>query len=117
MADRKTWAKRVAAWRASGLTARAYAEREEVSERTLRYWAWRLKRKARPAELVRVVRAAGVEPVEAMPSPLPRTDVVLVVGNARVRVQVDLDRETLARVFEVLAAAIAGLAPSDGRPA
>jgi hypothetical protein len=117
MADRKTWAKRVTARRASGLAAREFAQREHVAERTLRYWGWRLKRKARPAELVRVVHTAVGEPVEAAPSPLARTGVVIVVGNARVRVQVDLDRETLARIFEVLAAAVAELAPSDVRPA
>jgi hypothetical protein len=52
MADRKTWAKRVAAWRASGMTCREYAESEGLGAwRTLRYWAWRLEREQQAKKL------------------------------------------------------------------
>jgi hypothetical protein len=99
MADAKTWAKRVAAWRASGLTCREFAERERLpSWRTLQYWAWRLDREGRETKLVRVVRE---------PKPEARTKVAeleLRLGGSKVAVE--LDREGLAAVLEVLRAAL-----------
>ena len=40
---RARWARRVAGWRRSGLTARQYAESVGVNANTLQYWSWRLK--------------------------------------------------------------------------
>lgn len=103
MADAKTWAKRVAAWRASGLTCREFAERERLPAwRTLRYWAWRLDRESRESKLVRVV----CEPKPAVPEAGPSkvAEVEVRVGGSRV--SIELDREGLAAVLEVLRAAL-----------
>ena len=112
MADAKTWAKRVAAWRASGLTCREFAARERLPAwRTLRYWAWRLDRESRESKLVRVVR----EPKPAVPElgPSKVAEVDLRLGGSRVAIE--LDREGLAAVLEVLRAALESAATK--RPA
>jgi len=103
MADAKTWAKRVAAWRASGLTCKEFAERERLPAwRTLRYWAWRLDRESRETKLVRVVREP--KPVVAEARAPKFADVEVRVGGSKVAVE--LDREGLAAVLEVLRAAL-----------
>jgi hypothetical protein len=103
MADAKTWAKRVAAWRASGLTCREFAEREQLPAwRTLRYWAWRLDRESRETKLVRVVREPKPVVAEARTSKVAEVEVR--VGGSRVAVE--LDGEGLAAVLEVLRAAL-----------
>jgi hypothetical protein len=48
-ADWETWARRVDAWKASGLTAQQYATREGLNANTLRGWRSRLTREARSA--------------------------------------------------------------------
>ena len=91
MADAKTWSKRVAAWRASGLSAPAFARRSRLSASTLRYWAWKLGRESEG--FVRVTTAPA-EPREVT--------VALEVGGVRVVVSRDFDREALAQVLDVL---------------
>jgi hypothetical protein len=93
MADRATWAKRVDAWRASGLTAAVFAERGGFSEKTLRYWAWRLGREARA--FVRVVR----ETPTATAAPI-----VVELGDVRVLVPPGFDRAALRNVLAALRA-------------
>ena len=46
MADRTTWKRIVAEWRASGLTAREFAEGRGFAHMTLTWWAWNLGRDA-----------------------------------------------------------------------
>ena len=102
MADAKTWAKRVAAWRASGLTCKEFAERERLPAwRTLRYWAWRLDRESRETKLVRVVREPKPVVAEA---PTKVADLEVRVGGSKIAVE--LDREGLAAVLEVLRAGL-----------
>ncbi|MBK9129712.1 MAG: hypothetical protein IPM13_18300 [Phycisphaerales bacterium] len=107
MADRKTWAKRVAAWRGSGLTCKEFAEREGLGPwRTLRYWAWRLDRE-RPAsksKLVKVVREPSPSVVRAVPTKV--TELELRVGESRIAVRFDLAPEDLAPILATLAAAL-----------
>ena len=94
MATSETWAKRVAAWRASGKPTDEYATGRGFAGSTLRWWASRLGR--RQAAFVRVVSArepgtrdGGVE---------------LEVGGVRVLVRAGFDRATLAEVLELLRA-------------
>ena len=108
MADAKTWAKRVAAWCASGLTCREFAEREGLGAwRTLRYWAWRLDRERRKAKpkLVRVVREP--RPV-VVPEPAAAEVVELEVRfrGARIAMRAELEEQALATVLEVLGTAL-----------
>lgn len=92
MADAETWAKRVAEWRASGLTAGEFAAGRGFGGSTLRWWASRLGREQ--SAFVRVVTAPSAEvrdgPVEVH------------VGEARVVVRSGFDRATLAEVLAVL---------------
>jgi hypothetical protein len=44
------WAREVAAWRRSGLTAAAFASRRRLKASTLTWWAWKLRRDADPQE-------------------------------------------------------------------
>src|SRR5919205_1017738 len=67
MTDTETkWATRVAEWRASGQTAKAFCEGKEFAEGGLRYWSSRLNRREpekSPAPLVQVddsARRGGV---------------------------------------------------------
>ena len=98
MADAKTWAQRVRAWRASGETASVFSTRGGFAPSTLRWWASRLGR--REAGFVRVVRAPEV------PAAV-RDGIELEVGGVRVRVRAGFDRAALTEVLEVLRAGTA----------
>ncbi|MBK6534147.1 MAG: hypothetical protein IPF99_32645 [Deltaproteobacteria bacterium] len=89
------WRERVGAWRASGLTAEAFASGKAFSASTLRWWSSRLG------------RAPSVPFLELVPRPAvapesPR-DLVIEVGAARVRVAPGFDPTLLAAVVRVLA--------------
>lgn len=110
MADRKTWVKRVAAWRASGMTCREYAEREGLGPwRTLQHWAWRLERErqAEKAKLVRVVREA-----EAVVDAPREVELRLVFSAESVRLE--LARKDLAKALDGLVRAALASAVSKG---
>lgn len=93
MASTEIWAKRVAAWRASGQTVHVYAAGREFAASTLRWWSWRLSRRA-PA-LVRVVPVAAP----------PRDSILeLAVGDVRLLVRSGFDRALLAEVLDVVRA-------------
>ena len=96
MADRATWTKRVAAWRASGLTAEKFAERSGCASKTLRWWAWRLERESRA--FVRVVRE---EATARAPEPAP---IVIEINGVRVLVPAEVDRGALRDVLAALRA-------------
>ena len=91
MTDKKTWAKRVAAWRASGDSATVFAAREGYAASSLRNWASRL---GRDVELVRVVRS---EPAQSKAE-----GIEIRVGTARVFVPSGADTEALRVVLEAL---------------
>lgn len=92
MTDKKTWAKRVAAWRASGESATVFAAREGYAASSLRNWASRLGRAE--VELVRVVRS---EPAHSKAE-----GIEIRVGEARVVVPSGADTATLRVVLEAL---------------
>ena len=105
------WAELVAAWESSGSSARAFAEERELSESSLRWWKTELARRARreparrspgPRErstrsvpLARVVRRGEVVPPAA-------SELVVVVGAARIAVQRDFDAAHLRAVVRAL---------------
>lgn len=115
MADTKTWASRVAAWRASGQTSTEFCEGRDLTPGGLRHWAYRLgkTRQVRgkgetgeaPVKLARVVRrpTAKARPI-AIESSAPETAVVIEVGAARIVVRAGVDREALAAAIEALTA-------------
>lgn len=78
------WSQHVTAWRQSGLSAAAYAERKGLKMSTLQWWAWKLRRDGRAAELtllpVEVVDEPG-EVTVASPSPEMRWELVTAAGD------------------------------------
>ena len=108
MADEATWARRVAEWKASGLSSPAFCEGKDFTPGGLRYMAHRLDvgRSSRPRRprIAKVVRLEAARPAE-QPS-APASPVVVEIGAARVVVRPGVDRGTLATVIEVLASAL-----------
>lgn len=109
MADRETWARRVKEWKASGLSSPAYCAGKDFTAGGLRHWAHRLKhgdpprrRRVRVARVVRTANSVG----EAGPAGGDhRAEAIVEIGPARIAVRRGFDREMLAAVVEVLAAA------------
>ncbi|MEP6864160.1 MAG: hypothetical protein ABJE66_26275 [Deltaproteobacteria bacterium] len=102
MGDTKiTWRRRVASWRASGLTADGFAAQHGIAAGTLRWWASQLKREQSPPE-VPLVRMAQV--IRSASPATRRGSVVIDVVDARARVTVEsgVERETLDVVFGAL---------------
>jgi hypothetical protein len=87
-----TWHDRVAHWRASGLTADAFAQQKGTYEgSTLRYWSSRLRRLAREA----AATAESGEPLRLLPVQVRIVrDLEVRVGSVVVSVPdgVDVDR-------------------------
>ena len=106
MATAETWEKRVAAWRASGLSAAEYCAGRDFKAGTLYWWSSRVGQRpvAAPAiPLLRVVR----EPEPPVP---PRSEatgrgaqVIIEVEDARVLVPAGADVSTVAVALEALA--------------
>ena len=98
MADRKTWVKRVAAWRASGMTCREYAEREGLGPwRTLRWWVWRLERER---------QAKKPQPEEVVVEPRACEEFHLRLAVSPEAVRLELAPNDLVAVLEGLAVAL-----------
>ena len=110
MADQETWAKRVAEWKASGLSSPAFCDGKDFTPGGLRHMAHRLGvgRRGRRVRIAQVVRVEAARPAEA--SAAPACSVVVELGAARVIVRPGVDHATLATVEEVLAAAPAARA-------
>jgi hypothetical protein len=102
MSKQQEWATEVAAWRASGLTARKFCEGRDYAATRLYWWSSQLKSsegsgKRKPAvPMARVVRRGAAQAQ-------PRTPIVIQVGSARVEVPSDADRDTLSAVLQSLA--------------
>jgi transposase len=108
MADRETWARRVAEWKASGLSSPAYCAGKEFTAGGLRHWAHRLTHgeQRRPRMLVaRVVLVKRDGRQARLPAGDRPPEGFVEIGPARIAVRPGFDRETLAAVVEVLAAA------------
>ncbi len=91
------WAEQVRAWRASGESADDFATRHGFATSTLHGWSSRLPREDSPRFLRLVPKS--VESVT------PRSEVVVEVGNARVRVATGFDAALLADVVQALGGA------------
>ena len=90
MATLETWKKRVAGWRASGLSAEDFALGRGFNADALREMGLQL-----PPE-VRLAR------VELVPERVSEVPVVLCAGAVRVEVVRGFSRETLAAVLDVI---------------
>jgi len=98
MKSRTTWAKHVSAWKADGLSAREYAARHGMPMSTLKWWSWKLKRE-RPGFVRVVTRPAAARDSRAN---VRKATLTIVVGDARVVVDSEVDTTLLATVLGVL---------------
>jgi len=109
MTNMATWATRVEAWRASGLTSAEFCAGSGFSAGGLRNAAHQLDKRARAVPrsarvpMARVVRAPAM-PAASEAAPEQAARVVIEVGRARVTVAPGADRATLATVLELLTA-------------
>ena len=96
-ASREVWSKRVAQWKASGLTAAEFARRHKVVAGSLKWWSWQLGA-ARRKSSVSMSPLTFVE----MTGAVQREGIELVIGAIQVRVPADFDEEALGKVLDVL---------------
>lgn len=116
MASATVWRKRIAAWRASGLTATEYAQARSLSVQQIWNWSWRLRRDEPPARgprraarstthpATKCVRLARVVRVAAPPSepvgPVPQAGLVVELRGVRIAVPTGFDRATFSAVLD-----------------
>ena len=103
MANRSTWVQRVAEWKASGLTAAAYAQPRGWAPTTLKWWSSRLNQSALPAgpvtRFVQLVPAAEPPGRVATRQPPP---IVVELRGARLVLPSGFDRGDLAAVLDLV---------------
>lgn len=87
------WTERVRAWRSSGKTAEQFAEGEGYKAATLRVWASRVGASPSPS---------SVRLVHLRRSGEPASEVVVVVGGARIEVRAGFDPALLGEVVAAL---------------
>jgi hypothetical protein len=107
MADAEAWSKRVADWRASGLTGKEFCAKHDLQLSGLRYWTYRLRAavKASEASAVKLVAVTvkSEDASSAMPAPERGEPVITVqIGAARIMVPTGVDPATLKVVLELL---------------
>lgn len=96
--SREQWQERVAQWRSSGLTARAFAERSRIKVHTLRHWAWKLRRET--GDVTSLARVPAWIEVHARAATDDRFEIE--VGGRRVRVPPSFDVDALRRLLAAL---------------
>ena len=112
MTNAETWTKRVAEWRASGLTAREFSATGGFSRSALYEWSSKLGRAEKkevvnPVRLARVIRRRVRSDFAVLPpAEMPR--VLIEHRDSRVFVPPGVDRLTLTTVFEALDARSSG---------
>lgn len=101
--SRSWWKRTVSRWKSSGLTAAEFAAREDVSERTLRWWSSTLRRGTR-AERGSGERTATIAPIEIeVPRAASRArHVEILVDGAVLRAEVGTDVEYVAALVRQL---------------
>jgi hypothetical protein len=111
-AARETWRKRVERWNDSGLTAAEFAGELGISERSLRWWKWRLGSESANRPRGRTKRSRPKS--SSTPSPtVPLIDVpqvavasapieIVLRSRVELRVAAGFDGPTLERVLEIL---------------
>jgi hypothetical protein len=100
--SRVEWIKCVERWRASKLSAEAFATQIGVKAVRLRYWDWKLKQdRPQPAAASPPPPSSFVEVSAALP--IERSPIESVVPRGYVvRVQSDVDQQFLKRVLEAV---------------
>ena len=95
---RRQWQKRMRSFARSGLSQRAWCEREGIGLAQFGYWRRRLAKRAAPD-----IDEGFWCPVELVPEPSPRTNGIAVrVGKVCIEVQPDFDGDLLRAVVQAL---------------
>jgi hypothetical protein len=100
---RDKWAKRVEAWKRSGVPIEKYAARLGINPKSLAWWKWQLASK--PARKRQAVAAASFTPltfVEVKASEKAVGLELVLSSGVCVRVPVDFDDVVLGRLLDVL---------------
>jgi hypothetical protein len=103
---RQYWEGRIAAWQTSGLTQRAFCERERLKRPTFDYWRRRIKPQALPVQRKpqHVVRPMTLVPVQVERSGSDAAPMELHgPGGWRLIVPVAVDARWLAALMQSLA--------------
>ena len=104
--SRAEWAKRVARWAASGLTAEQFGAKHGVNARTLAYWKWVLRKEAEGSSPRRDKPAEGGPGspsfVELRPSARDTRIALELRDGRRLLVPGDFDADGLRRLLDVL---------------
>jgi hypothetical protein len=96
------WSERVREWKASGRTARQFAEGRDFKASTLAYWASCLRR-SRVGAGASPKRQPPVRMARVVRNPTRDDDsIVVAVGAARVAVRAGFDEALLRRVVKTL---------------
>jgi hypothetical protein len=90
------WRERVTAWRQSGLSARAFAQREGIGVSSLFNWARRLEMKNEAPRIIQLV------PKPPHPSVRESHGITVRIGDAAIEVRQTFDRAALADIVRVL---------------
>ena len=95
---RQEWISRIEAWRASGLSARAFAAREGVSVSSLFGWSRRLSMETGP----RFLRVVPIPQAPAVEFPAGTASLVIAIGSATIQVDAGFDPLLLSQVVRAL---------------
>lgn len=106
-ASQAQWRERVREWRASGQSAREFADRLGVNPSTLTYWGWRFRKVAPGSQTKRRGRRSsgniGVRFVELGGVVAQEQRFELELGNGRsLRIPASFDSSALQRLLVVL---------------
>lgn len=97
------WAERVRCWKASGLTAAAFAAREGINGATLKWWSSRLGRHGDTSVRSKVLSSDFVEVKLPDVSRFADTSIEIEIpGGVRIRVGRQFEASQLERILAVL---------------
>jgi len=93
----KIWTKRIAAYRASGQTMKAWCAEQNLTVHQLKYWLYKAQRQHNPAAASATFRAVAIT------APEPETEPLWVqVGSARIVVRPGFEPQLLRDVVAAL---------------
>lgn len=101
MVKETEWAKRVAEWRSSGLTAAEFCAGRDYSVKTLWYWSSKLGRASRGATSTPNVRLVRVARQRVAPTP-SASSIILEVSGAKLTLHGHVDDVALRTIVMTL---------------
>ena len=105
MANADTWKRRVAEWRASGLTSEEFAQRRDFAAGTLLWWSSRFRRLGVPLDgppARPTIALARIVPSAPTAGERSSSGVSVEVGAGLVKLERDFDQEVFSRAVVAL---------------